>query len=112
LAIVGQNIAGHTKRAVTNTLLFVLFAVGNIAGPFFFREQDAPKYTLAIASIIAFFVITLFSGIGLRIVMTLENRRRDKKYGKLENMEQKLDGMRLGMLDKTDNENTDFRYVL
>lgn len=110
--MVGQNIAGHTKRAVTNTLLFILFAVGNIAGPFFFREQDAPKYTLAISSIIVFFVITLFSGIGLRVVMILENKRRDRLYGKVENLEQRMNGMRLGMHDKTDNENVDFRYVL
>ncbi|KAH8885747.1 MFS general substrate transporter [Thozetella sp. PMI_491] len=112
LAMVGQNIAGHTKRAVTNTLLFILFAVGNIAGPFFFRDQDAPKYTLAITSILIFFIITLFSGVGLRIVMILENRRRDREYGKLENLEQKAEGIRLGMHDKTDNENVDFRYVL
>lgn len=93
-------------------MLFILFAVGNIAGPFFFRAEDAPRYTLAITSILVFFVITLFSGIGLRVVMSLENRRRDRKYGKLENLEQKMDGIRLGMHDKTDNENMDFRYVL
>ncbi|KAH9890325.1 MFS general substrate transporter [Xylariomycetidae sp. FL2044] len=112
LAIVGQNIAGHTKRAVTNTLLFILFAAGNIAGPFFFRDEDAPRYVLAITSILVFFVITLLSAIGLRIVMILENRRRDHKYGKVEAVEQKVEGMRLGMHDKTDNENIEFRYVL
>ncbi|KAL7622755.1 hypothetical protein AAE478_006433 [Parahypoxylon ruwenzoriense] len=51
LTIVGQNIAGHTKRAFTNTLLFIVYAAGNIVGPFFFRDQDAPKYVLAITDL-------------------------------------------------------------
>lgn len=52
LTMIGQNIAGHTKRAATNVLLFMAFAAGNIAGPFFFRTQDAPKYVLAITIIL------------------------------------------------------------
>lgn len=52
LTIIGQNIAGHTKRAVTNAILLIFFAAGNIAGPFFFRSQDAPKYVLAITIIL------------------------------------------------------------
>ena len=52
LTIIGQNVAGHTKRAATNVLLFMAFSAGNIAGPFFFRSQDAPKYVLAITIIL------------------------------------------------------------
>ncbi|EMR64278.1 putative allantoate permease protein [Eutypa lata UCREL1] len=112
LTIVGQNIAGHTKRAFTNTLLFIVFAAGNIAGPFFFRSQDAPKYVLAITTILVFFCAALFCAIALRYYMVLQNRIRDRKFGALETSEEKLDGMRLGMHDKTDLENSDFRYVL
>jgi hypothetical protein len=52
LTIIGQNIAGHTKRAVTNATLWIFFSAGNIAGPFFFRSQDAPEYVLAITIIL------------------------------------------------------------
>ncbi|KAL3454070.1 hypothetical protein BJX65DRAFT_84547 [Aspergillus insuetus] len=48
LTIVGQNIAGLTKRAATNVLLFMAFSAGNIAGPFYLRERDALRYGLAI----------------------------------------------------------------
>jgi hypothetical protein len=44
--------------------------------------------------------------------MAVENRRRDKVFGKLQTTEEKIEGMRLGMHDKTDLENMDFRYVL
>ncbi|KAJ5017750.1 hypothetical protein K4K57_007663 [Colletotrichum sp. SAR 10_99] len=111
LTIVGQNIAGHTKRAFTNTLLLMVFAAGNIAGPFFFRSQDAPKYVLAIAIILVCFCAALLTAVVLRFYMTWENRRRDKKYGGVDGA-QRVDGVRLGMHDKTDLENPDFRYVL
>lgn len=112
LTIVGQNISGHTKRAFTNALLLIFYSAGNIAGPFFFRSQDAPRYVLAITSIIAFFCAALLCALALRLYMLLENRRRDRVYGVLETADDKLEGMRMGMHDKTDQENPDFRYVL
>ncbi|KAJ0338664.1 hypothetical protein COL922a_005373 [Colletotrichum nupharicola] len=111
LTIVGQNIAGHTKRAFTNTLLLMVFAAVNIAGPFFFRSQDGPKYVLAIAIILVCFCAALLTAVVLRLYMTWENKRRDKKYGGVDGA-QHVDGVRLGMHDKTDLENPDFRYVL
>lgn len=89
-----------------------MYATGNIAGPFFFRDQDAPEYVLAITAVMVCFVISVFCAILLRIFMVWENRRRDTRFGKVEDLEVKLDGMRMGMYDKTDNENKDFRYVL
>ncbi|KAK1474831.1 hypothetical protein CCUS01_05457 [Colletotrichum cuscutae] len=112
LTIVGQNVAGHTKRASTNTMLLMVFAAGNIAAPFFFRSQDAPKYVLAIAVVLVCFCAALLTAIVLRLYMAWQNRRRDSKYGNVDGVEEKVDGMRLGMHDKTDLENLDFRYVL
>lgn len=93
-------------------MLFIIFAAGNIAGPFFFRTNDAPKYVLAITIILVCFCLALLSAIGLRLYMQIENRRRDEIFGVLETSEQRLDGMRLGMHDKTDLENLDFRYLV
>ncbi|RFU24128.1 hypothetical protein B7463_g12209, partial [Scytalidium lignicola] len=112
LMIIGQNVAGHTKRATTNALLFVFYAAGNIAGPFYFRTQDAPEYVLAITVILVFYCVCIGLAVGLRIYMISVNRSRDRRYGKVETMEEKLEGMRFGMHDKTDLENTDFRYML
>jgi ACS family allantoate permease-like MFS transporter len=112
LTMVGQNIAGHTKRAATQTMLFQVFAVGNIAGPFFFRTQDAPEYVPAITISLVCFCVALLCAAALRIYMAVENRRRDRMFGKLQTTEEKIEGMCLGMHDKTDLENMDFRYVL
>lgn len=112
LTIIGQNVAGHTKRAFTNAMMLIISAAGNIAGPFFSRDQDAPRYVLAIASILVFFCAALLCALALRFYMVWENRRRDRVYGALETVDDKVDGMRLGMHDKTDLENPDFRHVL
>ncbi|KAL2823337.1 MFS general substrate transporter [Aspergillus cavernicola] len=113
LTIIGQNIAGHTKRAATNVLLFVAFSAGNIAGPFFFRDQDAPGYVLAITIILICFCLCIFISAGLRVYMIVANKRRDRKYGIVERREGEVpDGVTLGMHDLTELENPDFRYVL
>ncbi|KAL3461630.1 major facilitator superfamily domain-containing protein [Aspergillus heterothallicus] len=113
LTIVGQNIAGHTKRAATNVLLFMAFSAGNIAGPFFFREKDAPRYVLAITIILVCFCLCIFIAASLRVYMVIANKRRDRKYGAVVRREgEVLDGVILGMHDLTELENPDFRYVL
>jgi ACS family allantoate permease-like MFS transporter len=112
LTIIGQNIAGHTKRAFTNALMLIIFAAGNIAGPFFFRAQDSPRYVLAITTILVCFCLALICALALRLYMMWENRRRDRVFGVLGTVNDQVDGMRLGMHDKTDLENPDFRYVL
>ena len=104
--------AGHTKRAFTNALVLIVYSAGNIAGPFLFRTQDEPRYVLAITSILVFFCAGLICAAALRLYMAWENRRRDRIYGAVGTSEQQVDGMRMGMHDKTDLENPDFRYVL
>lgn len=93
-------------------MMLIIFAAGNIAGPFFFRSGDAPRYVLAIATILVCFCAALLCAAALRFYMDWENRRRDRVYGVLETADDRMDGMRLGMHDKTDLENPDFRYVL
>tara|TARA_R110002060_G_scaffold27206_2_gene37021 strand:+ start:3126 stop:3407 length:282 start_codon:yes stop_codon:yes gene_type:complete len=93
-------------------MLFMVFAAANIGGPFFFKAEDAPRYVLAITVILVCFCAAFFCAIALRVYMILQNRTRDRRYGKLETAEDKLEGMRLGMHDKTELENVDFRYVL
>ncbi|KAF2446695.1 hypothetical protein P171DRAFT_519071 [Karstenula rhodostoma CBS 690.94] len=95
LTIIGQNVAGHTKRAFTNALMLIIFAAGNIAGPFFFRTQDAPHYVLAITTIPVCFSLALFCALGLRLYMIWENRRRERVFGLLQTVNDQVDGMRL-----------------
>ncbi|WYZ35856.1 hypothetical protein EsH8_X_000503 [Colletotrichum jinshuiense] len=48
LSLQTANIAGHTKKVVTSACLFLGYCVGNIAGPFFYKSNQAPKYELGI----------------------------------------------------------------
>lgn len=93
-------------------MLFMVFAAANIRDPFFFKAEDAPRYVLAITVILVCFCAAFFCAIALRVYIILQNRARDRRYGKLETAKDKLEGMRLGMHDKTELENVDFRYVL
>lgn len=115
LAVFGSNYAGHTKRASMSMVLLIFFAVGNIIGPFCFRESDAPRYTNALATILGCFCACFVVGVLLRYYLVWENNKRDKKYGKVEmsgSDEERLEGILNGMKDQTDISNKQFRYVL
>lgn len=34
------NTAGHTKKVVTNAVLFLGYCTGNLAGPFFYKDAQ------------------------------------------------------------------------
>lgn len=52
LSMSTANTAGHTKKVVTNAVLFLGYCTGNIAGPFFYKTSQAPRKPCAILSII------------------------------------------------------------
>jgi hypothetical protein len=54
------NTAGHTKKVVTNAVLFLGYCTGNIAGPFFYKTAQAPTYMLGIWSMIVRYVSHTF----------------------------------------------------
>ncbi|KAF3801999.1 putative transporter [Colletotrichum gloeosporioides] len=43
LSLQTANIAGHTKKVVTSACLFLGYCVGNIAGPFIYKSDQAPN---------------------------------------------------------------------
>lgn len=112
LNMMGQNVSGHTKRTFTNACVLIAFAVANIIGPFCFKSSDAPLYTHALATLLGCFAACIVLGLLLGLVIIRENRRRDKKYGKPEEVDDiRLQGIIEGLKDKTDLENKNFRYA-
>ena len=78
LSITIANTAGHTKKVITNAILFLGYCTGNIVGPFFYLSSQEPQYELGIWSMIVSHLIEACIVIVLRILLSLENKRRDK----------------------------------
>ncbi|OJJ96084.1 hypothetical protein ASPACDRAFT_1907172 [Aspergillus aculeatus ATCC 16872] len=101
------NCAGHTKRAFGSALVAGSFSVGNIIGPQTFQARDAPEYRPAKIAVLATQAAAAVMSAVLFAYYKWENRRRDRKYGKVEDAmveEAKWAGL-------TDKQNSRFRYV-
>ncbi|KAL4895070.1 major facilitator superfamily domain-containing protein [Aspergillus ambiguus] len=115
LSILTANIAGHTKKVVTNAMIFLGVCAGNIAGPFFYKESQAPQYPLGIWSMIVSHFVEIALVLVLRIALAMENRRRDRLQGigaggeGEEARQWEMD--RTAFSDLTDKENLNFRYI-
>lgn len=105
LSLPTANIAGHSKRSVSNALLFLGYCVGNIAGPFFFKTGQAPKYSLGIWMMFTCHLIQLLLLLVLRYSYMWDNARRDRLYGPQVIVTEDA------YADLTDKENKNFRYV-
>ncbi|GFZ49534.1 hypothetical protein JCM24511_07654 [Saitozyma sp. JCM 24511] len=107
---IGVNFAGHTKRAFVYGSVLVAFAAGNIVGPFIFPAGSS-NYSKALAILLVFFCVQILIAAAIRFYMVWSNRRRDRKFGKVDRQAETAGALE-GLQDKTDRENTAFRYVL
>jgi ACS family allantoate permease-like MFS transporter len=46
MALVNANTAGHTKRITTNAMYIIGAGLGSFIGPFFFKTNQEPYYSL------------------------------------------------------------------
>jgi MFS transporter, ACS family, DAL5 transporter family protein len=117
LSLQTANTAGHTKKVVTNACLFLGYCTGNIAGPFFYRNDQAPRYQLGIWSMIVSHLLEVVIILTLRVLLGRENKRRDKLQGIGESedeevkLERERERDRTAFSDMTDRENLNFRYI-
>ncbi|KAL1974725.1 hypothetical protein VTN31DRAFT_4929 [Thermomyces dupontii] len=105
------NTAGHTKKVVTNAVLFLGYCAGNIAGPFFYLSEQAPYYELGIWSMIVSHLIEAFLITTLGLLLRWENKKRDKIQSQMEGGLEGRDLDATAFLDLTDRENLNFRYI-
>ncbi|KAI3331192.1 putative MFS allantoate transporter [Ustulina deusta] len=111
LSLQTANTSGHTKKVVTNAVLFLGYCTGNIVGPFFYLTSQAPYYELGIWSMIVSHLIEVLIVIAFWFLLRAENYRRDKIQAAIEGG---LDGRDLdttAFADMTDRENLNFRYI-
>jgi hypothetical protein len=113
LSLQSSNTSGMTKKSFVSVSIAVFYAVGNIIGPQFFLGTQAPTYALGIGAMLCSFVIMGATGILYFVLVFMENKRRDKLFGKPNQSVQAAVavGLETEALDQTDGENTSFRYV-
>ncbi|KXH36163.1 hypothetical protein CNYM01_12079 [Colletotrichum nymphaeae SA-01] len=102
------NTAGQTKKAVCFSLVQVGYAAGNLIGPQTFRAEQAPKYSGAIIAMLTSYAVSVLLMLSYWLIAAWENKRRDKKYGKPQELQE---GTVDGFVDITDKEQKDFRYT-
>ncbi|KAK7711593.1 hypothetical protein SLS57_008076 [Botryosphaeria dothidea] len=81
MSLVGVNYKGSTKKMSMTAILFCAYCAGNIAGPQFFIEAEAPHYPTAFRAIMICYALVVGIAMGLRGYLIWENRRRDRKEG-------------------------------
>jgi hypothetical protein len=81
LSLQTTNTAGHTKKVVTNAVLFLGYCTGNIAGPFFYRTDQSPSYPLGIWSMIVSHLLEVVIILTLRFLLARDSRSRDHIQG-------------------------------
>ncbi|RAL12753.1 putative MFS allantoate transporter [Aspergillus homomorphus CBS 101889] len=106
------NTAGHTKKVVTNAVLFLGYCTGNIAGPFFYKTHQAPTYELGIWSMIVCHLLEVVLISVLGFLLRWENQRRDRIQSQTEGGLEGRDLDSTAFLDLTDRENMKYFWCL
>ncbi|KAL4973529.1 major facilitator superfamily domain-containing protein [Aspergillus desertorum] len=109
LAMSTGNIGGFTKKTTVNALIFIGYCAGNVAGPHLFFDDEAPSYPSGFLGMLICFGVSLALALGLRYYLIWENRRRDR-LGYVDS-EDSLEDLNAAVLDKTDKQLLQFRYV-
>ncbi|KAL2031336.1 hypothetical protein VTO58DRAFT_106687 [Aureobasidium pullulans] len=111
LSLTTANVAGHSKKVVTNAVLFLGYCAGNIAGPFFYKTSQSPRYQLGIWSMIVSHLAEVCIILLLRMLLSRENNRRDRIQSALPGGLEGRDLNATAFADLTDRENENFRYI-
>ncbi|KAF2742471.1 MFS general substrate transporter [Sporormia fimetaria CBS 119925] len=78
LSYMHNNIVGQMKRSIASALLIGGGACGGIAASLIFRQQDAPEYSPAMATVIATQALTILHISKNFVVYARKNRRADR----------------------------------
>ncbi|KAJ5651425.1 Major facilitator superfamily domain general substrate transporter [Penicillium longicatenatum] len=111
LSLQTSNTSGTTKKSFVSISVAIFYAVGNIIGPQFFLEDQAPRYPLGIGAMLCCFAIMTATGILYFISCFTSNKRRDRIHGRISDQPgMEVAGIEADLDDSTDHENNKFRY--
>ncbi|KAJ9623744.1 hypothetical protein H2204_011146 [Knufia peltigerae] len=109
MALTTTNIAGHTKRSVATSLMFVGYCVGFIIGPQFFLSSEAPKYSTGFKTMIILFAVSSLAPLGYLTYARYQNRQKAKFLE--QSGEANVHIQNEEFLDMTDKQQSHFFYV-
>ncbi|KAK4947979.1 hypothetical protein LTR10_013032 [Elasticomyces elasticus] len=111
-ALTTTNIAGHTKRSVATSVLFLGYCVGFIIGPQFFLTKEAPRYQTGFQEMIVLFALSSIMPAFYWLFAKYLNR---KKASKLQEMQQQGADQHIEneeFFDLTDKQQQHFVYSM
>jgi len=114
--------AGHTKRITTNTVLLIAYCIGNAVAPLMWEAKYKPRNYVPWGIIAGCDLVCAFIPLIIRWILAKENALRDKEehdpaydniYAEHITPEGKKSDLKVPkeLLDLTDRQNRDFRYV-
>ncbi|KAH7012470.1 uncharacterized protein B0I36DRAFT_369630 [Microdochium trichocladiopsis] len=106
-----SNIGGFTKKTTSNAMIFIGYCAGNIIGPQLFFESEAPSYLSGFLAMMLCFGLGFAACVALRFYLPWQNRRRDRADGMHEIEANGAAHGSLNLMDKTDKEIPQFRYL-
>lgn len=107
LSLVASNFAGMSRKTTVSAGIFLAYSAGNLVVPNLFIDKEAPLYPTGFKGMIASFVTIMVLAFVLMGYLIVQNRKRDKMYGRVDpNAVQEDDFM-----DLTDKELHYFRYA-
>lgn len=109
MSVATANTAGHTKKITTNAMLIIGYCLGNFVGPFFFRADEAPRYTLGVAMMLVCVGLQILCLLGILALLWSRNRSRREEHAPTVANEQQ--GYERSLSDETDLQNKYFKFV-
>jgi hypothetical protein len=108
--LITSNVGGQSKKMIVSGMIWMGACIGNIAGPFFYKQDQAPGYQLGIGSILVCNCLELLLFIFFRYAFKWENKKKDKiraERGPVTADELNATAFQ----DLTDQQNPNFTYV-
>ncbi|KEZ45488.1 hypothetical protein SAPIO_CDS1806 [Scedosporium apiospermum] len=106
MAMTSSNFGGFTKKTTVSAMVFLAYCAANIIGPHLFFDREAPSYPSGFLAIMVCFSAAVVLCILQRIYLVRENKKRDRSCEALD-----IPPETLNLMDKTDREIPQFRYV-
>ncbi|KOS18885.1 putative transporter [Escovopsis weberi] len=113
LSLLTSNTGGQSKKMIVAGMIWFGACVGNIAGPFFYKAEQAPSYHLGIGSLLVANCIELALFFVFRYAFMWENKKKEQLRAEMRERGDLVAGElnATAFADLTDKENPNFVYV-